>query len=466
MILHPISTKALALTRLLLSAITITVPIASATEPACLEGQTRVVFIGDSITGQGGGWPQAGYVHRIREALSAVSPDSKPDLVPLGGSGMGVGAWLGLAKKEDQQKHELDVKGIKVSAVLSQPADVMVLMLGMNDVLAPYVNDTDASLDQWLANYRELIGLLRARLKPKVIELATITPQTEDPETPKNRVMARMNQRIMALAAELKARVLPTNPIYWEVLAQGRKAQADFSLANDRIHPNEVGHVAVAIGLLKGLGEDKAAAWLREERLAKSLSRLKPSAAPAPPPPWKVASGLVLRGWQDNPADADLAPTPIDLAIENQEDFCKAPAKDGGVPLTWRLFQSNINLTDGANPGSVDFAGITFGQNFEAGYGARWIRAAATRHLKLNLKSSGVGSMIHLTVWLNGQRLYSDLITREPKRQTSREVELHQGWNVLAFKSCHRAWQWQQTIMLTEMDGSVPQGLEYRAEAP
>ena len=109
----------------------------------------------------------------------------------------------------------------------------------MNDVLAPYVNDTDASLDQWLANYRELIDLLKTRLKPKVIGLATITPQTEDPETPKNRAMARMNQRVMALAAELKVGVLPTNPIYWKVLAQGRKVQADFSLANDRIHPKE-----------------------------------------------------------------------------------------------------------------------------------------------------------------------------------------------------------------------------------
>lgn len=437
---------------------------ALAEQAVSLNGNERIVFIGDSITGQGGGWLGAGHVFKMREALSAVHPDAKPDLVPLGGSGMGIGAWLGLAKNEAKQKHDLDVKGVEVAAALSQPADVMVVMLGMNDVLAPYVNETDASLDQWIANYRELISVLSARLKPKVIGLATITPQTEDPETPKNRVMARMNERISKLAVELKARLLPTNALYWDVLAQGRKTQADFTLAGDRIHPGATGHIVMAMAMLKGLGEDKAATWLREERLVKAMSGLKPKAAAALPPPWLVASGIVLHGWQDKPAEADLAPTPIDLAIERGEDFTKASAKAGGAPLAWRTFQSNINLTDGANPGSVDFAGITFGQNFEAGYGARWIRSDTARRLKLDIKSSGVGSIIHLTVWLNGQRLYSDLITQEPKRQSSLEVELHTGWNVLVFKSCHRTWQWQQALTLTELDGTMPQGLEYRAE--
>ena len=437
-----------------------------AAEPAASKGNARIVFIGDSITGQGGGWLGAGYVFKMREALSAVYPEGKHDLVPLGGSGMGVRAWLSLAKDEARQKHDLDVKGVAVAAALSKPADVMVVMLGMNDVLAPYVNDTDASLDQWLANYRELVSVLSARLKPKIIALATITPQTEDPATPMNRVLARMNQRITTLAAELKANVVPAHATYWDVLAEGRKTQADFTLAGDRIHPNPPGHVAVAMAMLKGLGEDKAAAWLREERLAKALSTLKTVPAPTAPPAWLVTSGLVLRAWNEKPSDADLAPNPIDLAIERGEDFTKAAAKEGGAPLAWRTFQSSINLTDGANPGSVDFAGITFFQNFEAGYGARWIHSDTARRFKLDLKTSGVGSAIHLTAWLNGQRLYSDFINKEPKRQTSREVDLRAGWNVLVFKSCHRTWQWQQAIHLTELDGSMPQGLEYRASAP
>ena len=198
-------------------------------------------------------------------------------------------------------------------------------------------------------------------------------------------------------------------------------------------------------------------------RWAAGWRRKRPCAAP---PAWLVSSGLILRGWNEKPADADLAPNPIDLAIERGEDFTQAPPKNGDAPLTWRPFQSSINLTDGANPGSVDFAGITFFQNFEAGYGARWFHSATARRLRLELKTSGVGSAIHLSVWLNGKRLYSDLISKEPKRQASQEVELQAGWNVLVFKSCHRTWQWQQSLQLVEPDGSQPEGLEFRAVPP
>jgi hypothetical protein len=194
------------------------------------------------------------------------------------------------------------------------------------------------------------------------------------------------------------------------------------------------------------------------------LAGLKTNAAvQPPPPPWFVASGLILRGWQEKPADEDLALNPIDKAIENGGAFWQAPARAGGEPLQWRSFQSSINLTDGANPGSVDFAGITFGQNFEAGYAARWIHSDRDRALNLELKTAGIGAVIHLTTWLNGRRIYSDLISKEPKRQTSRPVELRKGWNTLVFKSSHRTWQWQQSVTLQEADGSAALGLEYRA---
>ena len=439
---------------------------ADAQEPALREGSGRVVFVGDSITGQGGGWQGTGYVFKVGEALRAVHPGASPELVPLGGSGMGVGSWLGLIKDTARQNRELDVKGIEVAAALARTADVLVVMLGMNDVLAPYVNDSDESLDLWLRDYKELVERLCAKLQPRVTGLATITPQTEDPQTPKNKVMARMNQRIATLAGEINARLLPTQQAYWEALERGRRTQGDFSLAGDRIHPNATGHAAMAMGMLKGLGEKSAAAWLQTEKLGKTLAGLSSRPVPDAPPPWLVASGLVLKGWQEKPAQEDLLPNAIDLAIERGEPFWKTPLKAGGRGLEWRPFQSNLNLTDGASHGSVDFAGVTFGQNFEAGYGARWIKSGTARRLKLEMKASGVGSVIHLAVWLNGKTVYADMITREPGRKAVRDVELNAGWNVLAFKSCHRTWQWQQSVTLVEQDGSEPQGLEYRAEAP
>lgn len=82
------------------------------------------------------------------------------------------------------------------------------------------------------------------------------------------------------------------------------------------------------------------------------------------------------------------------------------------------------------------------------------------------MKTSGVGTALHLTVWVNGQRLYSDLLAKEPKRQTTREVDLSAGWNVLVFKSCHRTWQWQQALNFSELDGTEPEGLEYSGSPP
>ena len=56
----------------------------------------RVVFCGDSITGQGGGWLGAGYCFQMEWALKQRHPDATPKLVALGGSGMGVGNWIGV----------------------------------------------------------------------------------------------------------------------------------------------------------------------------------------------------------------------------------------------------------------------------------------------------------------------------------------------------------------------------------
>ena len=64
------------------------------------------------------------------------------------------------------------------------------------------------------------------------------------------------------------------------------------------------------------------------------------------------------------------------------------------------------------------------------------------------------------------ERIASGFITKEPKRTATREVELKAGWNVLVFKSCHRTWQWQQALNLTELDGAAAQGLTYRDSAP
>ena len=47
----------------------------------------------------------------------------------------------------------LDIKGVDVKATLDAGADVLIVMLGMNDLLAPYVTERSEDLDhltwQW-----------------------------------------------------------------------------------------------------------------------------------------------------------------------------------------------------------------------------------------------------------------------------------------------------------------------------
>jgi hypothetical protein len=146
-------------------------------------------------------------------------------------------------------------------------------MLGMNDVLAPYVVDEPAALDEWKANYRELIAALRARLHPQVTALASATLCTEDLASPKNRVLDQINAQASGLAKELGLLWLPTNETMRDVLQQGRHLQPDFHVTYDYVHPNEPGHIAIAIAMLRGLGEEAATTAIAEQRLPLALEK-------------------------------------------------------------------------------------------------------------------------------------------------------------------------------------------------
>ncbi len=247
--------------------------VVPATEPQLQDGNARVVLVGDSITGLSRNF-LAGFAHQMDWALKEAYPTCKPNIIALGGSGQGIRSWLNVEKRSRTEDTFLDVKGIDVKASLAEPADVLVIMLGMNDVLAPYVNDDPASIGSWAEGYRELITNLQARVHPKVTALASATPCTEDLGSPKNRMIDKLNERAAKLAGELHLLVLPTNATVCEVLKQGRQRKPDFHVTYDFVHPNESGHIAVAVGMLKGLGEDTAALKLIDQRLPKAIDKV------------------------------------------------------------------------------------------------------------------------------------------------------------------------------------------------
>ena len=242
----------------------------------------RIVFVGDSITGLGRN-REAGFINEMEKALRTTRPDTEWTLIALGGSGQSVKTWRGIEEKSRTQELTLDVPNVKVQEALSQPADLLVVMLGMNDVISPYVDGSEASLDRWVSNYESLIGSLRERIHPGTVALAGITPCTEDLSSPKNQLIDRMNKRVRELAAKLGAVYLPTSETAKEVLSAGRKVRPDFHITYDFVHPNEAGHQAIAIGMLEGLKQNDAARWLRTGRLA---GHLQSTGAPS----WEIIS--------------------------------------------------------------------------------------------------------------------------------------------------------------------------------
>jgi len=246
----------------------------SAEEPgaALAGGNARVVFVGDSITGQGRNRPR-GFVNVMEIALRTVYPGSNPDLVALGGSGQPVDGWLNVEATSREEEKMLDVRDLGVKASLDRPADVLVVMLGMNDVIAPYLDGSDAALDGWIERYARLLEALRQRVQPKVVAIGGVTLCTEDFASPKNRLIDRMNQRLRELAGRTGSRYLETSETMKEVLQKGRRITPEFHLSDDYVHPNDAGHLAVAIGMLRGLGEPEAAQWLADERLGPIFSK-------------------------------------------------------------------------------------------------------------------------------------------------------------------------------------------------
>ncbi len=236
-------------------------------DEAHLPAGARILFCGDSITGHGTNLA-GGFVHRVEQALKLVDPEAKPVLASLGGSGQTVGSWLNIEKQSRTRDiGALDSKQFNVQQELAEHADALVIMLGMNDVLSPSMGDGDGDVEKWADRYRELIATLRERVKPAVTVLCTPTPCTEDMLSPKNLLMERMSVRLRALAAEMGCRVGDAGEQCRALLAKGRMLSPKFHLAGDYVHPGDVGHIGIAVGMLNGLGYRTAAIKLAEEAL-------------------------------------------------------------------------------------------------------------------------------------------------------------------------------------------------------
>lgn len=424
----------------------------------------RIVVVGDSITGQG--WNNGqGFIHQIEAALHEKWPSGKVQTISLGGSGAGVGAWQNFEKRSREGRVILDVKDVDVKTTLDHGADVLVVMLGMNDLLSPSLKDQPADFDAWAEHYKALIAALRERAKPRVIALATISLCSEDPASPKNRVRDELNARLTKLAAAEHCIVLPVGEAMLAQLQKGRARLSDFHVTGDFVHPNSHGHASIAIGMLKGLGEAELANALTQKANA-TIAQQKPTtnATSPAPAPWLVGIGLLNpQAWPGNKFDAANGRLPCDALIAQGRI---AEAKSTEPKLHWQEYHPSVNFTGGADPASIDFTAASFGVLHEVGYALRWIHSDKARPVHLKLSTQTFAGTIGLTTWLNGTELYAKPINEEPKHRIELATELHKGWNCLALKCNHLTWQWQVSAAIEGVDGDGLDDLRYSAEAP
>ncbi|MDR1279953.1 MAG: GDSL-type esterase/lipase family protein [Opitutaceae bacterium] len=514
----------------------------------------RIVFIGDSITGQGDNVTD-GWIHQMKNALRAASPENRQTFVALGGSGQGAGTWLDVERRSRSQNFPLDVRAHDVKAALDQPADVLVIMLGMNDALFPRVEETPSGMDRWAGDYEKLLRILRERTRPRLVALATPTLCTEDVDSPKNRVLAGFAGRIGAIAKQENCVVLPTREEMIRVLARGRQGRPDFHVTGDFVHPDLAGHVAIARGMLRGLGETQAAdallkkhsgelfskqplSWnIRYEgpasgppsgeltsgkltarlaffRNAASLSKQAATlrtpagwrvvsaggsdrrgrdgeargefvitgspdrlvstlvlsadghqAAIRVPAPWLIGTGNAGReGWEGdrfNPSRQPASAAALAARLSAGDGFGQPLEIAPGQTLAWRYYWPGVNYGGGDDPGAVDMAGVTFFQNFDVAWGARWIYSDTGQSLSVHIRRFGFVNGSHLSIWMNGESVHAGQLAEAPS--SGLPVTLKPGWNALVFQSNNYQVQWQFAV---DLAGARPETLRVSIVPP
>jgi lysophospholipase L1-like esterase len=208
--------------------------------PIHISRQSKILFIGDSITDVGrGSEPEGvghGYVRLIRDFLAARDPANAPAIINTGISGNKV---TDLARRWERD-------------VLAHSPDVLSIKIGINDVwhgLAPEGNGV--SIGDYIGTYRELLMLTQKRL-PKC-QLVLCEPSVIWPPAPAhgNEILQPYVKAVQDLARQFNAAAVV--PLHHAFTA-ARRQRPDIVWAPDGVHPSTAGHMLIALTWLKATG--------------------------------------------------------------------------------------------------------------------------------------------------------------------------------------------------------------------
>jgi lysophospholipase L1-like esterase len=188
----------------------------------------RVVFLGDSIT------EQKIYTTIIQNYTKGMHPDLEAQFVNAGLSGDYAKQALMRLKRD----------------VLDVSPTVVVVSFGMNDICV-------GSVDEFLVHERGLIHRLKsAGVRICLLTTTCVSEKRQNPAWPQraNRKLEEFAETTKRLGAEED---VPVIDLFHPLLRQEgfyEESRPDQTLLPDGVHPNEAGHMVMAMEILKSWG--------------------------------------------------------------------------------------------------------------------------------------------------------------------------------------------------------------------
>jgi len=201
-----------------------------------------ILFTGDSITDCGRAWPVGeraglgdGYVAFVDSLMSAYRPDVHIRVLNTGISGNRV----------------IDLEPRWQTDVLDLQPDWLSVLIGINDVWRQFDNALDPSqvtIERYDAVYRRLLERTRPDLKGLVLMSPyIIEPNPNDP----------MRTRMDAYGAVVERLASDFDAVFVDLQAafdRDLSHRPPQSLCDDRVHPNNTGHMIIARAFLTAMG--------------------------------------------------------------------------------------------------------------------------------------------------------------------------------------------------------------------
>ena len=187
---------------------------------------SSVLFAGDSVTDCGRREdPQGLGDGYVRVLASQLTPQG------ITVSNVGIGG-----------DRVVDLKARWAEDVLSSDADVLSILVGINDTWRRFDSNEPTSAEDFEAGYRELLQQARPHFKRLVLVQPFVLPVTEGQQDWHEDLSAKQ-EAVARLAAEFDAVLVPAHErLNAEAVNHGGNA----ILAEDGVHPTAVGHERLA----------------------------------------------------------------------------------------------------------------------------------------------------------------------------------------------------------------------------